>query len=51
MIMTTILTHPFHLLLAAMVLIRLVRLARSGGGEERAAHSPSIPTLEHRQAA
>ena len=29
MITTTILTHPFHVLLIAMVLTRLVRMARS----------------------
>ena len=37
MIATTILTHPFQVLLIAMVLTRLVRMARS--------------TLEHQQAA
>ncbi len=51
MITMTILTHPFHVLLVAMVLTRLVRLARSGAGEERGDHSISIPTPERRQAA
>jgi len=49
--MMTILTHPFHVLLVAMVLTRLVRLARSGGGEWPADHGISIPTSELRQAA
>lgn len=51
MLMMTILTHPFHVLLVAMVLARLVRLARSGAGDDRADHRISIPTPERRQAA
>jgi hypothetical protein len=44
--MTTLLTHPFHVLLVAMVLTRLVRLARSSASPEpevalTAAHGPA----------
>ena len=34
--MTTLLTHPFHVLLVAMVLTRLVRLARPSASPELA---------------
>jgi hypothetical protein len=34
--MTTLLTHPLHVLLIAMVLTRLVRLARSSASGELA---------------
>jgi len=45
--MMTILTHPFQVLLMAMVAGRLVRLAFSGGRNRGIA----ITTPEHRQAA
>jgi hypothetical protein len=45
--MITILTHPFQVLLVAMIVGRLVRLACSGGGTL----GISITSLEHREAA
>jgi hypothetical protein len=45
--MMSILTHPFQVLLMAMIVGRLVRLAFSGGGNL----GSSITTLEHRPAA
>ena len=47
MITTTILTHPFQVLLIAMVLTRLVRMACSTAADD----SLSIRTPEHQQAA
>ena len=43
--LTTMLSHPVHVLLVAMVLTRLVRMALSG------AAARGLSTLEHRQAA
>jgi hypothetical protein len=43
----TILTHPLQMLLIAMVLARLVRLALSGAAD----HRSSVPTADHRLAA
>ena len=45
--MMSILTHPFQVLLVAMIVGQLVRLAFSDSGNP----GISITTLEHRQAA